>query len=189
MTKSQAACILGICIVLGISITSHNVWGLDEKPVKTPGVVSMNKDYELVVDLKLLQSIPARRLEALRQTQDRGGSSGEEIARQEKYYQVLKSILAELQAAYYAHEDFPKDVAQGIDTVSLFQTSIRYPFYPTSGLTAFDGILVRTKIKIAEELIQEMARQICEASRERGIKVKGDAIFYDGWKWKWDYMR
>jgi len=126
----------------------------------------------------------------LRKMKDSGHDDNtESFRKKQEYYDTLKGIIAELQAAYYFHEDFPKELGKGIDEVTQFQTAIQYPFSPGSGCTASQGTLLRNRIRMAEELVKDMARNICAASHEPGVIVKGDALSFEGWEWHWDYER
>jgi len=188
-TSEPAIATFFLCIVLGTGFNPHTAWGLTEKSADGHAYSDIN-NADIVVDLTLLASIPAKRHEALHRMQATSSdSSSESITKMEKYYQTLNNILAELRAKYYAHDDFPSDISKGIDIVSQYQTSIQYPFYSSSGATAFSGTLVQNRIRMIEQLIQDIARNVCKASQEKGVVVQGDPIFYEGWKWKWDYSQ
>jgi hypothetical protein len=103
-----------------------------------------------------------------------------------QYFDTLKELINELRAAYYFHDDFPKDLWQGVDDLALYQTAIIYPFYPTSGCSYFSATYARNNIAIAEQLIKDMAENICKAAQEKGVIVKGKSLSFTHWELEYD---
>lgn len=157
-------------------------------PVPAITIPKYTPDNKVVVDLSLLESLPARRraAAAVCEPTDRDGVPAI-LEKEIEYYETLKSYVTLLRQTYYCHDDFPTNMCEGIEEHAIVLAGIEYPFYPSTGCSAYDSLWIRQRIRMTDDLIVRMARSITEAASGQDVVVTGNVqIGFTAWKQKWE---
>ena len=114
-------------------------------------------------DSRLLDALPARKAQALAAHNAAPTDTSSQInGKREAYYLELKKMVKDLQSHYYFHDEFPKDVCAGIEQHAVVLAGLEYPFSSVAGASAYDALIVKAKIELADDLICRMTRSIYE---------------------------
>lgn len=159
-----------------------------DRPVTESTTPKHTQDNKVVVDLTLIESLPARKSAAAALCQPTDKDSTPVIFEKEmKYYETLKSYVTLLRQTYYLHDHFPTNMCEGIEEHATVLAGIEYPFHPSTGSSAYDGLCIRQGIRMTDDLIVRMARSIVEATARQGVIVTGNKqIDFTAWKQEWD---
>jgi len=140
-------------------------------------------------DGKFVDSLPAKRAGALAKSKITASDSTPEIhAKRENYYSALKRMIQGIRSRYYLHTEFPKDICAGLEQHAVVLAGIEYPLSGATGSSGYDGLIDRTKIRLAEEMICRMSQVIYEEGyrdQKTGKTTKKSEDMYRKWLKNW----
>jgi hypothetical protein len=157
-------------------------------PVTPSTTPRYTPDNKVVVDLALLESLPARRRAAAAVCEPTDKDSTPAILEKEiKYYETLKSYVTLLRQTYYRHNEFPTNMCEGIEEHAIVLAGIEYPLYHSTGCSAYDSLWIHQRIRMTDDLIVRMARSITEAALGQDVMVARNVqITFAVWKQEWE---
>jgi hypothetical protein len=140
-------------------------------------------------DGSYLDGLPSQRAQAFRKAQGTSADSTADIHRKsEAYYSALKKFIQGLRRRYYYHTEWPHDLFAGLEAHAVVLTGIEYPLSAT-GASGYDGILIRTKIRLAAEIISAMSKAIYSEAYWNTIANKPSkkgTDLYQNWLKRWN---
>lgn len=141
-------------------------------------------------DSSFLDQLPARRALAVAKSKATATDSTSDInAKREAYYLVLKQMIQGIRSRYYFHTEFPKDLCAALEEHAVVLAGIEYPLSNATGCSRYDALVIKTKIRLAEEMIHRMSQvTFAEAFRDEktGKATKKSADVYHNWLKKWN---
>ncbi len=141
-------------------------------------------------DSSFLNQLPAQRARAVTKFKATATDSASNInTKQEKYYSALKQMIQSIRSRYYFHTEFPKDLCAALEQHAVVLAGIEFPFSAATASSGYDHVLIKTKIRFAEEMICRMSQVIHdEALRDEktGKSATKSADMYTNWLKNWN---
>jgi len=141
------------------------------------------------VDLSVLEHAALWRADAYQKSRvdDKVGTQ-DLLRKSEGYASTLRTLLLQLRKAYYLHPEFPADPCAAIDDFAKMVVGQEYPLSAHTGASGYEWQLVDMKIRLLEESVCRMSRNIFDAAHRDPATYRPNkqaSIAYDAWLRKW----